>query len=245
MATVATLSLFRFNRWVDRHWALWQMLLARRALNRLPGVRFMKMVGTGSAEGFNLAPNTAVWGLLAVWPSLEHAREQVNGATPYRRYRDRADEALTLYLTATRAKGEWSGKQPFDIEPDASAGRLTVALTRATVKPRHALSFWSRTPEIRAEIPEQPHLLFKIGMAEFPGVQQITFSIWDDFEAMRAFAYRKGGPHSKAIEAVRREGWFYEELYARFRVEAVEGSWSGCPRLDAIRDDAAAPPLAA
>jgi spheroidene monooxygenase len=79
----------------------------------------------------------------------------------------------------------------------------------------------------------------RLGMAEFPGFQQITFSIWDDFEAMRAFAYRKGGPHAKAVEAVRREGWFHEELYARFRVEAVEGAWSACPQLDAIRADAA------
>jgi spheroidene monooxygenase len=217
------------------------MLLARRALNRLPGAQFMKMVGTGSREGFYLAPNTGVWGLLAAWPSLAHAQAQVNGSTPYHGYFKRADEAITLYLTATRAKGEWSGKQPFEIDPDARPGRLTVALTRATVKPRHALSFWSRTPGVRAEIPEQPHLLFKTGMAEFPGFQQITFSIWDDFDAMRAFAYRKGGPHSEAIEAVRREGWFYEELYARFRVEAVEGAWSACPQLDAIRADAAAP----
>jgi hypothetical protein len=98
MASVASLTLFRYNRWVDRHWALWQMLLARRPLNRLPGVRFMKMVGTGSREGFYLAPNTAVWGLLAAWPSLEHAQAQVNGARrlsalfPPRR---RGDDALS------------------------------------------------------------------------------------------------------------------------------------------------------
>ena len=233
MSSVASLTLFRYHRWIDRHWALWQMLLARRALNRLPGVRFMKMVGTGSREGFFLAPNTAVWGLLAAWPSLDHARAQVNCAAVYRRYFRRADEAVTLYLQATRAKGDWSGRQPFEVAP-GGAGPLTIALTRATVKPRHALSFWARTPDIRAEIPEQPHLLFKVGMAEMPGLQQITFSIWDDVEAMRAFAYRRGGPHAEAIEAVRREGWFAEELYARFRLLDVEGDWSAA-KLKAIR----------
>lgn len=238
MTAIASLTLFRYPRWIDRHWALWQMLLARRPLNRLPGVRFMKMVGTGSREGFYLAPNTQVWGLLAAWPSLDHARAQVEGSAVYGRYRRRAAESLTLYLEATRAKGVWSGKQPFEVV-DGPGGPLTVALTRATVKPKHALAFWRRTPEIRAEVPEQPHLLFKVGMAEVPGLQQITFSIWDDFEAMRAFAYRKGGPHAEAIEAVRREGWFAEELYARFRVVGVDGDWSACPKLDAIRAAAA------
>ncbi len=243
MTAVASLTLFRYPRWIDRHWALWQMLLARRPLNRLPGVKFMKMVGTGSREGFYLAPNTQVWGLLAVWPDLDHARAQVNGSAVYGRYFRRASEFVTLYLEATRAKGDWSGRQPFEPAPGPS-GPLTVALTRATVKARHALSFWARTPGVRAEIPDQPHLLLKVGMAEMPGLQQITFSIWDDFEAMRAFAYRKGGPHAEAIEAVRRDGWFAEELYARFRLLDVEGAWSAA-RLDEIRAALSPEPVAA
>ncbi|MGF1659085.1 MAG: spheroidene monooxygenase [Rubrimonas sp.] len=235
MTAVATLSLFRYRRWVDRHWALWQMLLARRPLNRLPGVRFMKMVGTGSREGFYLAPNTQVWGLLAVWDDMAAAQAQTRASAVYRRYLRRANESTTLYLEAIRAKGEWSGGQPFELAGDRAPGGLTVALTRATVKPRHALSFWARTPEIRAEVPAQPHLLFKVGMAEVPGLQQITFSIWDDFDAMRAFAYRKGGPHAQAIEAVRRDGWFNEELYARFRLLAVDGDWSLAPDFASVK----------
>jgi spheroidene monooxygenase len=241
MTAVATLSLFRYRRWVDRHWALWQMLLARRPLNRLPGVRFMKMVGTGSREGFYLAPNTQVWGLLAVWDSMEAAQAQTRDSAVYRRYLRRADEATTLYLETIRAKGDWSGRQPFELADDRAPSGLTVALTRATVKPRHALAFWSRTPEIRAEVPAQPHLLFKVGMAEVPGLQQITFSIWDDFEAMRAFAYRKGGPHARAVESVRREGWFDEELYARFRIAAVDGDWSAAPDFASVKASVEAP----
>lgn len=235
MTAVATLSLFRYRAWADRHWALWQMLLARRALNRLPGVRFMKMVGTGSREGFYLAPNTQVWGLLAVWPSLAQAQAQVRESAVYRSYRRRADEDATLYLEAIRARGEWSGKQPFELADDLAPAGLTIALTRATVKPRHALAFWARTPAVRAEVPAQPHLLFKVGMAEVPGLQQITFSIWDDAEAMRAFAYRKGGPHAGAIEAVRRDGWFDEELYARFRLRGVDGEWPEAPGFATVK----------
>jgi hypothetical protein len=54
----------------------------------------------------------------------------------------------------------------------------------------------------------------------------VTFSVWRDMAAMRAFAYRGEG-HRAAIAAVRAGDWFAEELYARFAVVAAEGRWNG------------------
>jgi spheroidene monooxygenase len=71
-----------------------------------------------------------------------------------------------------------------------------------------------------------PNVMFKIGIGEVPWMQQVTFSIWPDAETMANFA-RADGPHARAIKAVRDGGWFKEELYARFRVDAVEGQWEG------------------
>ncbi len=248
---VVTVSLFRYDSLWARHWALWQMLLGKPKLKRLPGAQFVKMVGAGSREGFFPIPDTGVEGVLCAWPSLAAAQDQVRGAAVFRAFRAHAAEGVTLYLRTTRVWGEWAGGSPFEAAPDpapdsAPAGPV-VALTRASIRPRHALKFWRRTPAIRAEIPDQPHLMFRIGLAEIPWVNQITFTVWDDLDAMRAFAYRPGGPHAGAVEAVRREGWFREELYARFRVLAVDGGWSRAPRLPEIAEMAAraAPPRAA
>jgi spheroidene monooxygenase len=76
-------------------------------------------------------------------------------------------------------------------------------------------------------------------------VNQITFTIWDDADAMKAFAYRPGGPHTTAVEAVRREGWFKEELYARFRVVGIDGTWSEAPRFEELRASVLSAPIAA
>ena len=233
MQTVAV-SLFRYDSAWNRHWALWQMLLARPRLKRLPGVEFVKMVGAGSREGFFPFPDTAIEGVLSVWPSLEQAQEQVRGAAVFEDMRRHAAENLTLYLQTLRVKGRWSDREPFAVEGDSTLTLPVVALTRATVKPQHALGFWGTTPPIRTEIPDQDHLLFKIGLAEIPWVNQITFTVWDDFEAMKAFAYRQGGPHAHAIEQARSNKWFSEELYARFRVLGVDGAWSRAPRLNEI-----------
>jgi spheroidene monooxygenase len=203
------------------------------------------MVGAGSREGFFPIPDTSVEGVLCAWPSLEHAQGQVRSAPVYAAMRRHASESMTLYLQTTRVWGRWAGGEPFEAVGDRTPRPPIVALTRAAIRPRHAIDFWRRTPAIRAEIPEQDHLLFRIGLAEIPWVNQITFTVWDDAEAMKAFAYRPGGPHAAAVEAVRRNGWFSEELYARFRVAGVDGSWSRAPRFPEIAALAAARPAAA
>ena len=85
-------------------------------------------------------------------------------------------------------------------------------------------------PDISAVIGADPNVLFKIGIGEVPLLHQVTFSIWPDAASMAHFA-RGDGPHGRAIHAVREEGWFTEELYARFRVLGVEGRWNGADLL--------------
>jgi spheroidene monooxygenase len=92
------------------------------------------------------------------------------------------------------------------------------------------LRFWKRVPDISAVIGADPNVMFKIGIGEVPLLHQITFSIWPDGASMARFA-RGDGPHGRAIRAVREEGWFTDELYARFRVLGVEGRWNGAELL--------------
>lgn len=220
-----SLSLFRFRSALDRAWAFSQMALARGPLRRVPGIGFHKLCGTGTGEGFTPVPNTAVYGILAVWPSPEQAREQIESAAVFRRYRDRAAESWTLFLGPTSARGRWAGVEPFEARRPAGDGPI-AALTRAQLKPGVLPKFWGRVPDISAAIGEDPNVAFKIGMGEVPWINQITFSIWPDAATMAAFA-RADGPHARAIKAVRDGAWFSEELYARFEILGESGSWTG------------------
>lgn len=225
-----SISFFRFEGIADRLWAFSQMQFSRGPLKRIADIGFLKMFGTGTGEGFTPVPNFGVYALLATWPSLEVARERIEQERAFRAYRYRAAEAGTLYLRAIASRGLWDGKPPFDIDRgDRFAGPIAV-LTRATLKKRHVLRFWSHTPDISQTVREQTHLLFKIGMGEVPWFQQVTFSVWDDAEAMKAFAYRSRS-HGAAIKSVRDNGWFREELYARFAILHAEGQWDGKPLL--------------
>ena len=231
MQTVS-LSFFRFASVTDRLWALAMMGAGRFALPRVPRIGFWKLCGSGTGEGFTPLPNTAVYAILATWPDEETARHQTAEADIFGRYRRRATEDWTVFLTATSARGVWSGLEPFTVTEAPCPGPL-AALTRATVKPSIAMKFWRKVPDISAMIGADRNVAFKIGIGEVPLLHQVTFSIWPNTDSMADFA-RKDGPHAQAIRAVREGNWFREELYARFRVLGDAGSWQGGSPLNRL-----------
>ena len=220
---IATLTLCRFDRLRDRLWAFAQMGLARRPLAATPGLGFFRLMGSGSGEGFTPRPNTAVWAILAAWDDADAAEAGLASGV-FARWQGRAAETCHLTLSTLSAKGVWGGVAPFDAEAHACDGPLAV-LTRATVRPGHVAAFWRRVPDISRRIGIDPDVRLKIGVGEIPWLHQVTFSVWPDAQAMARFA--RTGPHAEAIAAVRRGGWFHEELYARFRVDGAQGSWQG------------------
>lgn len=229
-----SLSLFRFASLPARLWVLGQMGAARLSFMQMPEVGFYKLCGSGTGQGFTPRPNTAVWAILATWPDAETARNRLSTAPVYRRWHARATEAWTILLEPTSSRGLWSGQQPFTPTDAPNTGPV-VALTRATMRPSTFLRFWRRVPDISAVIGADPNVIFKIGIGEVPLLHQVTFSIWPDAAAMAHFA-RGNGPHGQAIQAVRAENWFSEELYARFRILDDWGTWNG---QSPLRKDAA------
>ena len=235
MQTVS-LSFYRFATPLSRMWALTMMGVARLSLPRIDGLQFWKLCGSGTGEGFTPIPNTSVYAILTVWSDLDRAKQAVTQESIFHRYRAKASEHWTLFLTPYSARGAWSGQSPFIEESPAQTGPI-AALTRATVRPVVAAQFWKHVPDISGIIGRDQNVLFKIGIGEVPLFQQITFSIWPDSQSMAAFA-RNNGPHAQAIRAVRDGNWFREELYARFRVADEIGSWEGqSPRI--LKDIAA------
>jgi spheroidene monooxygenase len=224
---IVSLSFFRFAGPLARVWALTMMGGARRPLGRTADIGFWKLCGSGTGEGFTPVPNTAVYAILATWPDAETARARTQSGI-FARYQHRASENWTVFLQTQTARGEWSGKTPFEPTASETAGPL-AALTRATIKPRILARFWGRVPNISAMIGTDPNVAFKIGIGEIPILHQVTFSIWPSEKAMAGFA--RTGPHADAIRAVREEGWFREELYARFAVHSDRGTWNGISPL--------------
>lgn len=237
---VTTLTFFRFRGPWARLWALMGMQLSKGPLRRLPGIGFHKLLGSGKGRGFDLAPNFGVYAILATWPSLEAARDQIEHSRLFGRYRRRAEENWTIYLETSRTKGSWDAGEPFAPaveapETGAESSNWVGVLTRATVRPGGLLPFWRTVPPVSELTAGYPGLHFQLGMGELPVIQLMTFSVWNEAEPIDTFAY-KPGPHRDAMKLARRHKWFKEELFARFRVLQSSGTWGG---TDPIRADTA------
>ena len=228
MTQVVSLSFYRFGTFRTRLWAFVMMGLARGPLGRIPDIGFWKLCGSGSGEGFTPRPNTSVYAILATWPDADTAKDAVENADIFRRYGASAQESWSVFMTTDTARGEWSGEMPFTPSPTSQSGPL-AALTRATIRPGILAKFWGRVPNISTVIGKDPNVVFKMGIGEIPWMHQVTFSIWPNSATMANFA--RTGPHAEAIKAVRQEGWFKEELYARFTLISDSGTWGGTSPL--------------
>ncbi len=117
-----------------------------------PGIRFWKLCGSGTGEGFTPVPNTAVWAILATWESEAIARARVDHGPVWTRWRAHADEHWTVFLKPLAARGRWSGVAPFEgdaglpLGADRRGRGALAALTRATIRPAMALKFWGPRP---------------------------------------------------------------------------------------------------
>ena len=223
--SAVTLTLARHSRPSGQFWAFAQMGLARWPLRRTAGLTFFKLMGSGTGAGFSPVPNLTTWSILCGWRDAGAATAGLRGGV-FARWDRRADECCHLLLDPVSVRGAWSGRTPFAAGPDRGSGPI-AALTRATIRPRALPRFWRRVPRLDRLIGENPEVLMKVGVGEAPWLHQVTFSVWPDAASMARFARDPAGPHAEAIRAVRDEGWFREELYARFRVRDARGIWQG------------------
>ncbi len=225
---IVAISFFRFEGVFQKLWAFSQMGFARKKLKKIKQISFFKLFGSGVGEGFTPYPNTSVYAILSVWNNLGEAENNIEEREIYENYRTHSIENWTVFLSPISSKGYWDKTNPFKPNKNEfkKKDHMLAALTRATIKPKIMLKFWSKVPAISKVIGNDKNVLFKMGLGEIPWFHQVTFSIWPNAKTMADFA-RKDGPHAKAIKSVREGNWFSEELYARFEVKKAIGKWCG------------------
>ncbi len=209
-------------------------------LRRVPGLRFARLMGTGAGIGFSAVPDLRTWALLAAWDTVEDWERFRRGSEVMRQYERRGEEVYSLLLRPTAAHGRWSGAEPFggvDAAEDASArGEPVVVLTRAAIRLRRALRFWSRVDPVDRTLRGHPDLLLSFGAGEAPWLRQATLSVWRSRAAMEEWAYRSP-EHRETIRRTRAEGWYAEELFARFRLLGSYGTLDGRDPLESLLGD--------
>ena len=212
------------------HRAALHMASDRRPLRRTPGLRFAKLLGTGSGRTFTPRDADARrWGLLAVWDdaSAADAFDQGDVVRTWRRF---ATEEWVARLRPLAARGRWSGEEPFGRPSPQPWTGPVAAVTRARLVLRRAPGFWRAVPPVSADLHRAPGLRLALGIGEAPVGLQGTFSIWGSSADLNAFAYATAA-HLSVVERTERERWYAEELFARFGVLSTSGTLDGVDPL--------------
>jgi quinol monooxygenase YgiN len=220
------------------------MALDRRSLSSVDGLRFWKLLGTGSSDTFALRDaDPSLWGFFGVWESSDALSRFVESGKVAKAWAKRSDEQWSVLLRPLRSKGLWAGRDPFDgfvlsdtaspattsntAGSTSSPGRSQIAvLTRARVKPAQWRSFARAIPPVATAMKSAEGLRFALGIGEAPIGLQATFSVWDSSEAIAAFAY-KGEAHRSVIQRTASSDWYAEELFSRYAVLDERGRISG------------------
>jgi hypothetical protein len=221
LPAVALLLLVRLR---SGAWGLSRLVRGERALRKVRGLRFARVLGSGRDGGFGLAPGLDHQGLMCFFDDEDNARAFAAEAPVVRAYRDHAHESLLALLRATSCRGTWSGAS-LAVTAQSQADAPIAALTRASIRLRHAAAFWQHAPATHDGIARAAGCRLAVGLGEAPLLRQATFSLWDNSAAMDAYA--RSGAHLAAIKGAYEQGWFSESMFVRFAPISIEGEWRG------------------
>ena len=200
--------------------AILNMATNKLLLKRVPGIKFIKLLGTGKGESFTPKDADQLrWGILVtINESNLHDLENFFVVKIWRKI---SSNQYRVILKPIASHGLWSKQDPFIVEKFDWSGKV-AAVTRARIVWRKNLQFWKAVPPVTESLHQSPGLINAIGIGEAPIGLQGTFSIWESAAALRDFAY-KGRAHVAAIAATESNKWYSEELFARFAVIEEQG----------------------
>ena len=137
-----------------------------------------------------------------------------------------------MILDPIEGHGTWDGKEVFGSLPKQTEYEgLVAVLTRATIRLNKLKSFWKNVNSVATRMNDAPGFITSIGIGEVPWIKQATFSIWQSKEHMKQFAY-KMHEHAEVIRKTKKENWYSEDMFVRFKPLASFGTLRGINPLE-------------
>jgi hypothetical protein len=194
-------------------------------------ISFYKLLGCGKNGTFDKHPDWQQWGILAAHTAgtleLSSTIETLYGSFIDTWLRLFNCEVCTFYLTPMEGHGRWDGKECFGnlSRQNPFDGPIAV-LTRATIRLSQLTSFWKNVGSVANQMKDADGFITSIGIGEMPLVKQATFSIWKSKEHMKSFAYNMK-EHAEVIRKTRKENWYSEDMFVRFKLLSISGTING------------------
>lgn len=230
----ASLTIIRYKK-VFVPFAFLSMALFRLPLWLGGRNHFWKLMGSGKGGTFSKRPDLQQWAILTS-SNLRFKHIQLKNSAPeivLQRLYGRFIkwwlllfncETTTYLLVPVEGHGRWDGKNAFGELPYKSDydGKIAV-LTRASIRLNQQKRFWSHVQSVSDSMHKAQGFIKSYGIGEMPYFKQATFSIWENKTAMKQFAYQTE-EHKDVIEKTRKENWYSEDMFVRFRIDGCISS---------------------
>lgn len=179
------------------------------------GQRFIKLLGTGSNNGFSFIPDFSNYVMISSWKNDQFREKFIQKNKLMKSILKRCHERIELKIDPYDYKGSWNNINPFENQSNYKKGKILI-ITRARVKLKKSLEFLFSTFKASNSIKNSNAMYYK-GVGELPIIEQSTISIWEDEETMKTFAYRNS-EHLKIISKAKKKKWYSEELFVRSNI---------------------------
>jgi Domain of unknown function (DUF3291) len=189
--------------------------------------RFWKLMGSGKDAQVDLAPDYKHWAVLTAWDNRIDCDNFYRDSLVMKWFGFFGIESFTILLNPLSSHGLWSGIEPFKVEKESKirTGKIAV-ITRAAIKFNRLKEFRLNIKRAADAMRIAPGFILSAGIGENPFFDQATFSIWEDTQSMKTYAYQSHD-HSDIIKLTRERKWYKEELFARFSILDSWGTLNG------------------
>ena len=224
--------------------------LLAMAVHRLPlwfnkKISFYKLLGSGKNGTFDKTPDWQQWAIFTVTKENENIEnlkadhlKKCYGNFIAKWFLFFGCETWTIFLEPLEGHGTWDSKKPFgDLPRQSDYGGPIATLTRATIRLNKLKAFWENVDGVASRMTSSKGFITSFGIGEMPLIKQATFSIWENKESMKQFAYSMQ-EHKDVIVKTRRDKWYSEDMFTRFRIIYSSGSIKGADPLAALNNSA-------
>ena len=188
---------------------------------------FWKLMGSGKNAQVDLAPDYKHWAILTTWDNKTDCDEFYEKSVPVKWFRFFGKEEFTILLKPLASHGLWSGIKPFKVADNlGTQDEKVVVITRAAIRFGKVREFRGNIKRAAEAMRQADGFILSAGVGENPFFDQATFSVWENLESMKNYAY-KSFDHSDVIKLTRERKWYSEELFARFSIIESKGSLNG------------------
>lgn len=213
-----TLIIARYPKYLG-FFGFLSMMIFRFPLVLSKKIKFWKLMGSGKNGTFDKTPDFNQWALLY---TMQEPLEFIPSFI-HKYFKFFKCDIKQFTMQPLEGHGLWDSKKVFEELPKQNDYNGAVAvLTRATIRINRLKNFWKNVGPVAEKMASAEGLIISYGIGEVPWIKQATFSIWENKTTMKAFSYNMQ-QHIDVIKKTRKEKWYKEEMFVRFRILAVKG----------------------